>query len=129
MPERSVAVRYTSAFDPPSSKAGSEARLTPYIDVTGSRIGTMPLEEEEIAVYKPDGTLVRKAKKAVAEQATAGVFKNTFTILVPAGVPPGAYRVTTSLYIDGKAMGSNDTLLQVVMAQPAPHIGTRIAAC
>lgn len=121
-------MRYTSAFDPASIKAGSEAKLTSYIEVTSSRSGMMPLVEEEIAVYKPDGALVRKAKKAVAEQATAGAFKNTFTIPMLAGVPEGDYKVTTSLYIDGKAMGSNDTMLQVVMGQPALHIDTRIAA-
>lgn len=128
LPEQPAVVRYTSAFDHASIKAGSEAKLTSYIEVTGSRSGTAPLVEEEIALYKPDGALVRKAKKAVSEQATAGAFQNTFTIPMPAGVPQGDYKVKTSLYVNGTVVGSNDAKLQVVMAQPAPRSDIRVAA-
>lgn len=115
LPEQPTVVRYTSSFDPPNIKAGSEAKLTSYIEVTGARAATAPLVEEEIALYKPDGGLVRKAKKAVSEQATAGAFQNTFTIPMPAGVPQGEYKVTTSLYVNGTMVDSNDSKLQVVM--------------
>jgi len=128
LPEQPAVVRYTSTFDPASIKAGSEAKLTSYIEVTGSRTGAAPVVEEEIALYKPDGALVRKAKKAVAEQATAGAFKNTFTIPMPAGVPQGDYKVTTSLYVNGAVVDSNNSQLQVVMAQPVFDAAIRIAS-
>lgn len=128
LPEQPTVVRYTSTFDPASIKAGSEAKLTSYIEVAGGRNSAAPLVEEEIALYKPDGGLVRKAKKPVAEQATAGAFKNTFTIPMPEGVPQGDYKVTTSLYVDGIVVDTNDSQLQVVMLLPALDGATRIAA-
>lgn len=128
LPDQPAVVRYTSKFDPASIKAGTEAKLTSYIEVTGGRNAATPLVEEEIALYKPDGGLVRKAKKPVADQATAGAFQNTFTIPMPAGVPQGDYKVTTSLYVDGVVVDSNDSKLQVVMTAPLRHNDTSIAA-
>lgn len=127
LPDKPTVVRYTSTFDPASIKAGSEAKLTSYIEVTGGRDAAAPLVEEEIALYKPDGGLVRKARKPVAEQAAAGAFKNTFTIPMPEGVPQGDYKVTTSLYVDGVVVDSNDSKLQVVMASPMLDDAVRLA--
>lgn len=128
LPDKPTVVRYTSAFDPASIKAGSEAKLTSYIEVTGGRNAIAPLVEEEIALYKPDGALVRKARKPVADQATAGAFRNTFTIPMPAGVPQGDYKVKTSLYVDGVVVDSNDSQLQVVMRESSRPGDKLIAA-
>lgn len=128
LPEQPAVVRYTSAFEPASIKAGSEAKINSYIEVTSGRNSTNPLVEEEIALYKPDGALVRKAKKPVSETPSAGAFQNSFTIPMPAGVPQGDYRVTTTLYVNGAVVDSNDSHLQVVMATPEPaatHIAMR----
>lgn len=128
LPEQPAVVRYTSAFEPASIKAGSEAKINSYIEVIGGRTTSAPVIEEEITLYKPDGTLVRKAKKPVSETPGAGAFQNSFTIPMPAGVPQGNYRVTTTLYVNGAVMDSNDSRLQVVMATPEPaamHIAAR----
>lgn len=115
LPETTKLVRYDSRIEPSNKVSpGKQVTLVSDIEVVqGSRESAPARLEEEIVLVRPDGKET-KARKAVNEGKGAGAWRSMFTIKLPQGVPQGEYPVRTVLYIDGRQVGSRETMLQVV---------------
>lgn len=114
LPEMATLVKYETGFTPPTVRPGQKAQTNSYIEVVPGTKDANPLIEEEMTLYKPDGTVLTTARKAVSATSNAGGFRNSFTIPMPDGVPQGVYPVKTSLYVNKKRVTGQDTKLQIV---------------
>lgn len=126
VPDQTTVIRYNTAFKPAVIHAGTKAEMNSYIEVASGRNDPNPKLEEEMSLYKPDGSLIKTLRKPVSSQATAGGFNNSFQIPMPEGVPEGVYPVKTALYINGSKVKTNRAKLQVVMETGLMR-GTRVA--
>lgn len=115
VPDQTTVVRYDTAFKPATIHAGNKAEMNSYIEVVNGRNDPNPKLEEEMALYKPDGSLIKTLRKPVNAQATAGGFNNSFQVPMPEGVPEGVYPVKTALYVDGVKVKTNQAKLQIAM--------------
>jgi len=115
VPEQTTVVQYQTAFKPATIHAGTKAEMGSYIEVANGRNDPNPKLEEEMSLYKPDGSLIKTLRKPVSAQATAGGFNNRFQVPMPVGVPEGVYPVKTALYVNGSKVRTNSAKLQIVM--------------
>lgn len=115
LPDKTTIVSYTSAFKPAAIRAGNKAEMNSYVEVVNGRNDPDPKLEEEMSLYKPDGSLAKSVRKPVSATGSSGGFRNSFTVPMPEGVPEGVYPVKTALYLNGVKVKSNSTRLQVVM--------------
>lgn len=114
LPEMATLVRYETGFTPASIRPGQKAQTNSYIEVVPGTKDANPVIEEEMTLYKPDGTVLKTARKAVSATSNAGGFRNSFTLPMPDGVPQGVYPVKTSLYVNNKRVTGQDIKLQIV---------------
>lgn len=115
VPDQTTVVHYNTEFKPTAIQAGSKAEMDSYIEVANGRNDQNPKLEEEMNLYKPDGSLIKTLRKPVGTQATAGGFNNSFQWTMPLGVPEGVYPVRTALYVNGSKVRTNSARLQIVM--------------
>ncbi|MBC7415306.1 MAG: hypothetical protein H7327_10275 [Herminiimonas sp.] len=114
LPEQSTLVRYDTSFTPNTVRPGQKAQTASYIEVAAGTRDATPTVEEELTVYKPDGTVAKTVRKPVSSTNGSGGFKGSFAIPMPEGVPQGVYPLKTALYLNGKRVGGQDGKLQVV---------------
>lgn len=126
VPDQTTVVRYDTAFKPATINAGTKAEMNSYIEAVNGRNDPNPKLEEEMALYKPDGSLIKTLRKPVNSQSTAGGFNNSFQVPMPIGVPEGVYPVKTALYVNGVKVKTNSAKLQVAMEAGLMH-GTLVA--
>lgn len=115
-PEQATLVRYESAFSPSSVRGGQKAQTVSYIEVAPGTRDMTPKVEEELTLYKPDGSVLQTVRKPVSTVNGSGAFKGGFTIPMPEGVPQGVYPVKTALYLNNARVAGQDSRLQVVQA-------------
>ena len=115
VPEQTTVVQYNTAFKPATIQAGTKAELGSYIEVANGRNDKNPKLEEEMSLYKPDGSLIKTVRKPISSQSTAGGFNNSFQVPMPVGVPEGIYPVKTALYVNGTKARTNSAKLQIAM--------------
>ncbi|MEQ1667254.1 MAG: hypothetical protein ABL868_02250 [Sulfuriferula sp.] len=126
LPNETTIVSYTSAFKPSTIRAGSKAEMDSYIEVINGRNDPSPKLEEEMSLYKPDGTLAKSVRKPVSATSSSGGFRNSFTVPMPEGVPDGVYPVKTALFLNGVKVKTNTTKLQIVINDS--HRATELVA-
>lgn len=114
LPEQATLVKYETAFTPTSVRPGQKAQTNSYIEVVPGTKDANPLVEEEIILYKPDGSTLTSARKQLSASNSAGAFKGGFGFPMPQGVPQGVYPVKTALYLNKARVGGQDMKLQVV---------------
>jgi hypothetical protein len=114
LPEQATLVRYDTSFSPTSVRPGQKAQTSSYIEVAPGTRDMTPKVEEELTLYKPDGTVAQTVRKPVSAANGSGAFKGGFAIPMPEGVPQGVYPIKTALYLSGKRVGGQDGKLQVV---------------
>jgi hypothetical protein len=115
LPAQASVVKYTTEFTPASIAAGQKATLQSYIEVAqGQHDTAQPLIEEEVIIYKPDGTVAKSVRKPVSQTAMAGAFTSSFMIPMPQGVPQGAYPVKSTLYVNNVGVAERKVNLEVV---------------
>lgn len=114
LPEQATLVRYDTSFAPNTVRPGQKAQTTSYIEVAPGTRDMTPTVEEELTLYKPDGTVAKTVRKSVSATNGSGGFKGGFAIPMPEGVPQGVYPLKTALYLNGKRVGGQDGKLQVV---------------
>jgi hypothetical protein len=114
LPEQATLVRYDTTFSPSSIRGGQKAQTMSYIEVAAGTRDTAPQVEEELTLFKPDGTLLQTVRKPVSATNGSGAFKGGFSIPLPEGVPQGLYPIKTALYLNGKRVAGQDNKLQVV---------------
>lgn len=115
VPDQTTVVQYNTAFKPATIQAGTKAEMGSYIEVAKGRNDPNPKLEEEMSLYKPDGSLIKTLRKPVNPQSTAGGFNNNFQVPMPVGVPEGVYPVKTALYVNGTKVRTNSAKLQVAV--------------
>ena len=114
LPEQATLVRYDTTFSPTSVRGGQKAQTASYIEVAPGTRDMTPKVEEELTLYKPDGSLLQTVRKPVSATNGSGAFKGGFSIPLPEGVPQGLYPIKTALYLNGKRVAGQDNKLQVV---------------
>ena len=114
LPEQAKLVKYETAFTPTSVRPGQKAQTNSYIEVVPGTKDANPLVEEEITLYKPDGSTLTSARKQLSASNSAGGFKGGFGFPMPEGVPQGVYPVKTALYLNKAKVAGQDMKLQVV---------------
>ena len=114
LPEQATLVKYETAFTPTSVRPGQKAQTNSYIVVVPGTKDANPLVEEEITLYKPDGSTLTSARKQLSASNSAGGFKGGFGFPMPEGVPQGVYPVKTALYLNKAKVSGQDMKLQVV---------------
>lgn len=120
LPEQATLVRYDTTFTPSSIRPGQKAQTASYIEVAAGTQDVNPKVEEELTLYKPDGSVAQTVRKPVSSTNGSGAFKGGFSIPMPDGVPQGVYPMKTTLYLNGKRAGGQDGRLQIVQnGQPA----------
>jgi hypothetical protein len=122
LPEQATLVRYDTTFSPTSVRGGQKAQTASYIEVAPGTRDLTPKVEEELALYKPDGSLLQIVRKPVSATNGSGGFKGGFSIPLPEGVPQGVYPIKTALYLNGKRVAVQDSKLQVVDLGTAPRM-------
>jgi hypothetical protein len=127
LPEQATLVRYDTSFTPASLRPGQKAQITSYIEVAPGTRDMTPTVEEELTLYKPDGTVARSARKAVSATNGSGGFKGGFAIPLPDGMPQGVYPVKTALYLNGKRVGDQDGRFQVVLNGQGAIVAMNVA--
>lgn len=115
LPEQATLVRYDTSFAPSSIRPGQKAQTSSYIEVAPGTRDMTPTVEEELTLYKPDGTVGNTVRKPVSATNGSGGFKGGFAIPMPEGVPQGIYPLKTALYLNGKRVGAQDGRLQIVL--------------
>jgi hypothetical protein len=114
LPEQATLVRYDTTFSPSSLRGGQKAQTASYIEVAAGTRDMSPKVEEELTLYKPDGSVLQSVRKPVSPTNGSGAFKGGFSIPLPEGVPQGVYPIKTALYLNGKRVAGQDNKLQVV---------------
>lgn len=114
LPEQATLVKYETAFTPASVRPGQKALTNSYIEVVPGTKDANPLVEEEITLYKPDGSSITTARKQLSTSNSAGGFKGGFAFQMPEGVPQGVYPVKMALYLNKTKVSGQDIKLQVV---------------
>ncbi len=114
LPEQATLVKYETAFTPTSVRPGQKAQTNSYIEVVPGTKDANPLVEEEITLYKPDGSTLTSARKQLSATNSTGGFKGGFGFPMPEGVPQGVYPVKTALYLNKAKVSGQDMKLQVV---------------
>jgi hypothetical protein len=114
LPEQATLVKYETAFIPASVRPGQKAQTNSYIEVVPGTKDANPLVEEEITLYKPDGSTLTSARKQLSATNSTGAFKGGFGFPMPEGVPQGVYPVKTALYLNRAKVSGQDMKLQVV---------------
>ena len=114
LPEQATLVRYDTSFAPTSIRPGQKAQTASYIEVAPGTRDMTPTVEEELTLYKPDGSVGTTVRKPVSPTNGSGGFKGGFAIPMPEGVPQGVYPLKTALYLNGKRVGGQDGKLQIV---------------
>ena len=117
LPEQAKLVKYETAFTPTSVRPGQKAQTNSYIEVVPGTKDANPLVEEEITLYKPDGSTLTSARKQLSASNSAGGFKGGFGFPMPEGVPQGVYPVKTALYLNKAKVSGQDMKLQVVQIE------------
>ncbi|NOT18143.1 MAG: hypothetical protein HOP20_08795 [Sulfuriferula sp.] len=115
LPNETTIVSYTSAFKPSTIRAGNKAEMDSYVEVVNGRNDPNPKLEEEMSLYKPDGTLAKSVRKPVSATGSSGGFRNSFIVPMPEGVPDGVYPVKTALFLNGVKVKTNTAKLQIVL--------------
>lgn len=118
LPDMAQVVRYDSKFSPSGRVIpGGQVLLNSDIEVIGgSQDQVQPLVEEEMTMTRPDGKQISSRKVVNAGQG-AGGYQSSFTLKMPKGVPEGEYPVKTSLFLNGKPVGSRALSMQVVRVE------------
>lgn len=114
LPEQATLVRYDTTFSPTSLRGGQKAQTASYIEVAPGTRDMTPKVEEELTLYKPDGSVLQTVRKPVSATNGSGAFKGGFSIPLPEGVPQGLYPIKTALYLNGRRVAGQDNKLQVV---------------
>jgi hypothetical protein len=70
--------------------------------------------KEVLTLAGPNGT--KTAEKKANEKPGSGGYQNTFNLSFPSDVAPGAYPITTQLYVNGKQVSERKQQLQIVAA-------------
>lgn len=85
--------------------------------VAGTRSSEVNIEEKIVFFDNDDVTKeVRSLVKKVNEKTKkAGEFENSFTFVLPVGMPQGVYKIKTSLIVDGVESTPQDNEMQVVL--------------
>ena len=127
LPEQATLVKYEAAFTPDSVRPGQKAQTNSYIEVVPGTKDANPLVEEEITLYKPDGSAITTARKQLSASNSAGGFKGGFGFQMPEGVPQGVYPVKTALYLNKTKVSGQDIKLQVVQIDGMSTIDLALA--
>lgn len=114
LPEQATLVKYETAFTPASVRPGQKAQTNSYIEVVPGTKDANPLVEEEITLYKPDGSALTTARKQLSANNSTGGFKGGFGFSMPEGVPQGVYPVKAALYLNKTKVAGQNIKLQVV---------------
>lgn len=114
LPDEAKVVKYETRFTPSAFKGGQQAQSQSYIEVAPGARDPNPRIEEELTLYKADGSVLNSVRKPVTGTASAGAFRNVFTIPMPEGVPQGMYPVKTALYVNNNRVSERNLSFQIV---------------
>lgn len=126
LPDHATVVRFDSRFDPTNTvRPGGSSNLVSYIEVAQGRDGVQPNIEEEVTLFGPDGTQLKRVRKAASSGGTAGAFQTQFSFAMPQGIPQGVYPFKTALYLNGQMVKDGQAQLQVVSISGDTFLATR----
>ena len=113
-PEDPVVQAYDVTVNPDAGvQAGEKLLVVSNITVVRSANQQVKEVKELLTLTGPDGK-TRTAEKKASEQAGSGAYENTFSLTLPKGVSPGAYPVSTQLFVNGKVLAERNQELRVV---------------
>jgi outer membrane lipoprotein SlyB len=117
LPPAPMVASYTTQAARSSARAGEDITVTSTIEVVPGR--NEPLKElrEEFVIVDPKGVERSKLAKTPAPSGSrGGAYVSTLQFTFPQGVPPGAYRVQSRLFVNGKAAQTSAVSIQVAAA-------------
>jgi len=138
LPPAPLIAAYSTQAARASARPGEDVTVTSNIEVVPGR--NEPLKElrEEFVILDPKGVERSKLEKTPAPAGSrGGAYVSTLQFTFPQGVPPGAYRVQSRLYVNGKPAQTSAVAIQVarmpsggalqVVAAPGPDAGGFLA--
>jgi predicted small secreted protein len=123
LPPAPVVTGYRTQAARATARAGEDVTVTSNIEVVPGR--TEPLKElrEEFVILDPKGVERSKLEKTPAPAGSkGGAYVSTLQFTFPQGVPPGAYRVQSKLFVNGKVAQSSAVDIQVARAPSATGV-------
>ncbi len=95
----------------PGNTAAVSSNMT-VVDGTSQPVGEI---KEALTLSGPNGD-IRHEKVVNPGTGGGGAYQNEFKIKLPSGIAPGAYKVTTQLYVNGQVLAQRQQNLEVVAA-------------
>lgn len=115
LPAQNTVDSYRSELNPSSTVlAGRPSTMRSNIVVLQGQQDRSPRLAEEIVIYGPDGRVLKRARKDASQVAGTGEYQTDFDINLPKGVVGGRWKVRSTLYMDERAVGTNDVDMLVV---------------
>lgn len=114
LPPAPLVTAYRTQAARASARAGEDITVTSTIEVVPGR--TEPLKElkEEFVIVDPRGVERSRLEKTPAPAGSrGGAYVSTLQFTFPQGVPPGAYRVQSRLFVNGKPAQESAVNIQV----------------
>jgi hypothetical protein len=114
LPQHPVVTAYNVNVNPvggvqPGNTAAVDSNMT-IVDGTAQPANEI---KEALTLSGPNGD-IRHEKVVNQGTSGGGAYQNEFKIKLPSGVAPGAYKVTTQLYVNGQMLAQRQQNLQVV---------------
>ena len=101
-------------------KAGDAIRIESTVRAVSGRSQPVQEVKEVLIAYAPDGQEFKRGEKQLNDVTGSGEYVNSFTLKLPAGAPQGAYRIETTVVLNGRPMIKRDTSMQVAFAGKSP---------
>jgi hypothetical protein len=95
------------------AKAGDPIRTQSTIRVVSGTQEPIQEVKEVFVAFAPDGSEFKRGEKKVNDYGGSGEYENSFTLKLPQGAPQGIYRLTTQVFVNGRASGLKETSMQV----------------
>ncbi len=106
------------------AKAGEDITVTSSIEVVPGRDEPLKELREEFVILDPRGVERSRLQKTPAPAGSrGGAYESTLQFTFPQGVPAGAYRVQSQLFVNGKPAQATAVDIQV-----AQHGGVAVLA-
>lgn len=115
LPTNNTVDAYHSALVPGGTvQSGGKVEMQSRVTLLRGAKDATPQLQEQLTLYSPDGKQLVTATKPVDAINGTGEYETSFDFNLPKGIQEGRYTMSSTLYMDGQKVRSNEVPMLVV---------------
>jgi len=115
LPAANTIDSYQSALVPGGTvQGGGKVEMQSRVTLLRGAHDVPPQLKEQLTLYSPDGKQLATATKDVDAINGTGEYESSFGFNLPKGIQEGRYKMSSTLYMDGQKVRTNDVPMLVV---------------